>query len=150
VTSVVVGVGNMMRRDDGVGPEVVDRVRAARPDVEVVEVNGDASTLVDVWHDRALAVVVDAVRTGASVGTVHRWQLVDGWDDVPLASPGSSHLVGVADAVRLSQALGRLPRRLIVIGVEVADLGDGTGLSAAVSAAVAPAADAVLRALDAG
>jgi len=137
MTAIVVGVGNRVRRDDGVGPEVADRVRDARPDLDVVEVSGDASTLLDLWAGHDLAVVVDAVRTGAPVGTCHRWELLAGeWDVVPPAARVSSHLVGVLDAVEFARALDRLPVRLVVVGVEVVELGVGPGLSEPVAAAV--------------
>jgi hydrogenase maturation protease len=141
MTAIVVGVGNRVRRDDGVGPEVADRVREARPGLDVVEVSGDASTLLDLWADHDLAVVVDAVRTGAPVGICHRWELLAGeWDVVPPASRVSSHLIGVLDAVELARALDRLPGRLVVVGIEVVELGVGPGLSEPVAAAVGAAA----------
>jgi hydrogenase maturation protease len=64
---------------------------------------------------------------------------------------GTALAVGLAAAVELSRALGRLPARLVVVGVEVAPtpqaLAAGAGLSAAVAAAVEPAAVAAVLAL---
>src|SRR5512135_998350 len=49
-TALVVGVGNPVRGDDGVGPAVAALVRAqARPDVEVAELHGDLTALLDLW-----------------------------------------------------------------------------------------------------
>ena len=146
MTPLVVGVGNRVRRDDGVGPAVVDRVRASRPDLDVVELSGDASAMIELWAGRDVVVVVDAVRTGAPAGTCHRWRLgADGWDAPLPPSRLSSHLVGVREAVELATALDRLPPRLVVVGVEVADLGVGEGLSGAVAAAIDDAAELVLE-----
>jgi hydrogenase maturation protease len=151
VTPLVVAVGNRIRRDDGVGPEVADRVRAARPDLDIVELSGDASAMIGLWARREVVVVVDAVRTGAAVGTCHRWCLGAGGWDAPLPpSRLSSHLVGVREAIDLATALDRLPPRLVVVGVEVEDLGVGEGLSAPVAAAVARAAALVEESVERG
>ncbi len=145
MTPLVVGVGNRVRRDDGVGPEVADRVRAARPDLAVVELSGDASTMIELWAGRDV-VVVDAVRTGAPVGTCHRWRLgAEGWDRPLPPSRLSSHLIGVREAIDLATALDRLPPVLVVVGVEVVDLGVGPGLSDPVAAAVDAAVELVLE-----
>jgi hydrogenase maturation protease len=145
MTALVVGVGNRLRRDDGVGPAVVDRVRSARPDLDVVELSGDASAMIELWAGRDVVVVVDAVRTGAPVGACHRWILRRGGWDAPLPpSRLSSHLVGVREAVELATVLDRLPPVLVVVGVEVSDLSVGSGMSAAVASAVDAAATLVL------
>jgi len=146
MTPLVVGVGNRTRRDDGVGPEVADLVRRVRPDLDVVELSGDASSMLELWSGRELVVVVDAVRTGAPTGSCHRWVACSGaWDAVPPPSRLSSHLVGVREAIDLAAALDRLPPVLVVVGVEVTDLGVGAGLSGAVAAAVDGALDLVLE-----
>ena len=59
----------------------------------------------------------------------------------------SSHALGVGDAVELARALGRLPRRMIVWGVEAGTLSTGAPLSAEVAGAVAIAAEGVLEEL---
>jgi len=148
MTALVVGVGNRARRDDGVGPVVAERVGAARPDLDVVEVSGDATRMLDLWAGADLVVVVDAVRTGDPVGSCRRWSWREGgWDGAPPPSQVSSHLVGVREAVDLAAALDRLPATLVVVGVEVADLGLGPGLSPLVADAVEDAVALVVATL---
>ena len=148
MTSLLVGVGNRARRDDGVGPVVAARVGALLPDVPVAELSGDATRMLDLWADADLVVVVDAVRTGDPVGTCRRWCWREGaWDTVPPPSQVSSHLVGVREALDLATALDRLPATLVVVGVEVADLGLGPGMSTAVAGAVDDAVELVVRSL---
>jgi hydrogenase maturation protease len=143
---VVVATGNPFRRDDGVGVAVLDHLRAAAPDgVRLTERDGEPTGLLSAWEGARLAVVVDAVVPAGAPGTLHRFEVRDGEGEVPdRASRASSHALGVGDAVRLARALGCLPARLVVLGVEAADLGDGPGLSAPVAAAVEPTADLVL------
>ena len=68
----------------------------------------------------------------------------DGW------SASGTHALGLAAAVELSRALGTLPGRLVVVGVEVDDLAAGAGLSSAVSSAADDAARMALEALRGG
>lgn len=144
----MIAVGNDLRRDDGIGPAVAAHLREALPaDVGLVVVDGEPSRVVDAWTGTEVAVVVDAVRSAATPGTVHRLHVHPDGDPIPAPGRGaaSSHAAGLAEAVALGRALGRMPERLVVVGVEVAEVGDGPGLSARVAAAV-PAAVAAVRA----
>jgi hydrogenase maturation protease len=57
---------------------------------------------------------------------------------------GGTHAFGLAAAVELSRALNRLPRRLVLVGIEAGGLEHGEPLSAPVSAAVQPATEAII------
>ncbi|WP_156685563.1 hydrogenase maturation protease [Mycobacterium sp. Marseille-P9652] len=133
--TVVVGLGNPYRRDDGVGPAVADAVDAlGLADVVVVTGISDPMSLVEAWSGAGLAVVVDAaVGAPPAPGRVRRCALADlgaGRDGL------SSHSVDVARAHELAQALGRAPGAVVVVTVEAADTGHGTGLTPAVARAV--------------
>ena len=144
---LVIGVGNRWRSDDGVGPVIADtlvRLGHAAGDVtvsgvvpgdaDVVTLDGEPARLVAAWDGRSHVVVVDAIVTGDRPGTVH---LIDELERVPSPrSEASSHGGGVAAAIALGRVLGRLPERLVVIGVEPARTGHGDQLSPAVEAAV--------------
>ncbi len=134
---IVIGVGNAWRGDDGAGLAVARRLREAAPaGLEVREVEGDASALVDAWAGADRVVVVDAAESGAPPGTVRRFDAVA----EPLPARGvrsSTHAFGVPDAIELSRALGRLPARLDVYAIEGAGFTAGDRLSPAVDQAVA-------------
>ena len=144
--TVVIGVGNTFRRDDGAGPEVAARLRdQAFPGVTVVTLDGEPTALVEAWAGAALAIVVDAlVCQPPRPGRIHR-----------VATPMTprsgmsvaTHGLGVAEAVRLASALDRLPRTLVLLGVEAADVGIGPGLSPPVAAAVPALVHAVMTEL---
>jgi hydrogenase maturation protease len=139
---VVIGVGNPWRRDDGAGPAVATAFRARLDDsVAVLELDGEAARLVDAWDGADLAVVVDAVRTGAVPGTVHLLEAdADaGGEAGPAGRTTSSHGLGVEQAIELARVFGRLPRRLVLVGIEGADFGPGSDVTPGVAAAVGPA-----------
>ncbi|MFD5319214.1 hydrogenase maturation protease [Streptomyces sp. NPDC127098] len=141
--TVVVGVGNEFRRDDGVGWEVVARLaeRAGRADapagVAFAVSDGDPGRLIGVWRGAGLCVVVDAGHAHpACPGRVHRIEVADG--ELRTTESTSSHGMGLGEAVELSRVLGALPERLVVFAVEGLDASVGPGLSEPVRAAVAP------------
>lgn len=142
---LILCIGNPARTDDGVGPAVAQQLREAHPELAITECGGEAIELLDLWSEAERAIVVDAVLTGAQPGTIH---LLDvNVHELPLSSRTSSHGVGLAEAVELGRALGRLPGRLTVVGVEASDLGPGMELTPAVAEAVPAAAGWVLREL---
>ena len=158
-----VGIGNPYRRDDGIGPALVDAVgRLGVRGVTLTCVDGEPSQLLDAWDGAVLAVVVDAVACApAAPGRIHRTEVTAPYalDGDPLtsgplaaAAPGgpSTHGLGVPDAIRLAVALDRAPGRLVVLAVEAADLGFGTGLSSPVTACLPELTRMVLAEVAAG
>jgi hydrogenase maturation protease len=140
---VVIGVGNALRGDDAAGLEVASRL-SATPGIAVVSHDGEAIDLLERWRGARAAVLVDAVRSGAPAGTVHR--IDAGAGPLPLTlRRASSHTIGLGEAIELARTLGALPERVIVYGVEGARFGAGEGLSDAVAGAIEPLADAVSR-----
>lgn len=136
MTAIVIGVGNEWRRDDAAGVEVARRLRpAAPPGAQVLEREGEPSGLLDAWEGKAEVIVVDAVRSGARPGTVHRLDALAG----PLPAElfrASTHHLSVAEAVELGRVLGRLPEWLTIYGIEGRDFAAGSGLTPEVERAV--------------
>jgi hydrogenase maturation protease len=141
---VVIGIGNRWRRDDAVGLEVAARLRARGLDVRDAE--GETVELLDLWERARSAIVVDAAGPGAQPGTVHRFEAADAPVPAGLSST-STHALGIAEAVELGRALGRLPERLLVIAIEGADFSAGEGLTPTVAATVDPVVDMILQEL---
>lgn len=145
---LVIGVGNPLRRDDGIGVLVAQRVASLKPPGVTVRIHaGGGLELIELWQGAERAVVVDAVAAGAPPGTVHRLDAGAGPLPTRLRGVGSTHDLGLRDAVELARVLQRLPRRMIVIGIEGGDFAAGTVLSAPVQAAVERALAAVLAEL---
>ena len=138
--ALVIGVGNPYRRDDGFGVAVLERLRElAVPGLQIVEESGEPAALIARWSGKSVAIMVDAVTSGARPGSIHHLECGNGvWDLGDRAASASTHGLGIADAVELAKALDQLPTRLVIIGVETEDVTNGTGLSNAVAAAVDP------------
>jgi hydrogenase maturation protease len=86
------------------------------------------------WEGFDRVIIVDAVCSGSPAGTIHR---VNGRSlSLELERLRSSHSYGVADAVRLAQELGRMPKHLVLFGLEGAEFGFGQNLSSQVEASL--------------
>jgi hydrogenase maturation protease len=142
---VVIGVGNALRGDDAAGLAVAEEIRGSAPNGVAVRVCEEEPTrLIDAFGDADVAFLVDAVSTGAPVGTVHRFDASEA--PVPsLELRSSTHALGIGDALELARALGRLPRRTIVFGVEGSDFVARDGMTPAVAEGVARASATLLE-----
>jgi hydrogenase maturation protease len=132
--TLVIGLGNSWRGDDGAGPAVARGLADAVPAyVRVYE--GEPVGLIEDWEGAGAVIVVDAVSSGAPPGTIHRLDPLS--DPIPPAlSQGSTHAFGLAETIELARALDRLPPRLTVYGIEGERFAAGEQLSPPVSAAV--------------
>ncbi len=143
----VVGIGNEWAGDDGLGPAVVRRAQTvyerrygqdpSRP-VTFTTLTGSPLDLLEMSRPDDLLIIVDAVSSGAAPGTVHQIE----WEPGCLAARGreaaACHGWGVREALALASALGRLPARVLLWGVEVAVTEPGTGLTAGFGSIEAP------------
>ena len=101
----------------------------------MIESHGSAADVVTAFEGRACVVLVDACRSGAAPGTLHRFDVTR--DVLPgFLRSVSSHAIGLAEAVALARALEMLPASCTIIAIEGADFSQGNGVTPAVGAAV--------------
>lgn len=144
--TIVIGIGNRFRRDDGAALRVIGMLSDRVPtSVLLVESDGEPTRLIDSWTDVHLAVVIETVRRGDPPGTVAavEWETCTGSSAAPHREHGS-HSLGVLEAIELGDAVGRMPGRLRLIGIEPEDVGWGEGLSPAIATGVDTATRLVL------
>lgn len=101
----------------------------------------------EAWEGADSVFVVDAVRSGAPPGTVHRLEATD--EPLPATlSAASTHTLGVGEAIELARALGRLPARIVLYGIEAESIAAGADLTPPVARAVDEAVERLLGELD--
>jgi hydrogenase maturation protease len=143
----VIGIGNRFRRDDAAGLEVARIVRdRIDGDVRIVELEGEPIDALDEWADADEVIVADAVAGAGAVGTVHLLDATGGGISAPFRAKGT-HTFSLADVIELARATERLPRSLLVYGIEGADFSTGEGLTEPVARAVEDSAVAIVRRL---
>jgi hydrogenase maturation protease len=145
MTFLVIGLGNPDRGDDGIGVAVARRVAQYVPVGVSVAENVPPVSLVDAWDPDDEVVIVDAMVSGRAPGSL---LIVDAARErLPAGGWGSggTHAMGLSEAVELARALGRMPRRLVVVGIEIDNvLPTDDGLSAQAAAARDAAVEVVL------
>ncbi len=131
---LLIGLGHAERQDDGVGPFVAEQLQ--RRGLPAVVHGGDGTALLDLWDGQPVCVVVDAMAApGAESGAL---RVFTDFEDPGFQRAGfvhSTHRLGLPEAVALGRTLGRLPGRLVVIGIAGTAFGFGPALSSPVRAA---------------
>lgn len=141
---VVLGVGNVLFTDEGVGPHAIDALNeryAVPEEASFVDGGTSAMELLDDMSRADLLLILDAVRSGKAPGSVVKLA----GEEVPkfFTQKLSPHQVGIADVLATLAMADESPKETVVIGVEPADLGMGMELSPAVAAAVPQVLDHV-------
>jgi len=145
-TGIVIGVGHAERQDDGVGPYVAEGLR--RRGLPAVAHEGDGSGLLDLWESRPACIVIDAIAGSDAPGSLHVFTDLDDPAFARTDFVHSTHRLGLPEAVALGRTLGRLPARLVVIGITGAAFGFGNALSPPVASAAERLIEALAGAKD--
>jgi hydrogenase maturation protease len=145
---LVIGLGNRLRGDDGIGAAVARAVSARMTSgVLVQEATGDMAELLEAWSGHQDVIIVDAMRSGQPPGTL-RWIDLRREPFPAAAFPSqSTHDLGLAAALAMAEALGQMPARVGVLGIEAGQFDAGAALSESVGAAVGPAAELITQRL---
>ena len=149
--TLVLGLGNPLRGDDGVGSRVVDELtRRQLPEtVQIVDVGTAGLDLLHMMEGAEQVVIVDAADLGRESGqfvrfTPHEAQLVQATNGFSL------HKTSLSEVLALADALGRTLPEMVIFGVQIANIGWGEGLSPAVETAIPALVDAVIEEIEKG
>ncbi|MGD2142978.1 MAG: hydrogenase maturation protease [Anaerolineae bacterium] len=147
--TLILGLGNPLRGDDGVGPRVVEELnRRGLPD-GVIAVDGGTGglDLFRLLERRKRVVIVDAADLGREPGqfarlTRDQMRLVMSDQRFSLHHAGLGEVLDLADALELA-----LPE-MVIFGVQPAEINWGEGLTPAVEAAVPALTDALFEEIE--
>lgn len=152
---VVLGIGNTLLSDDGVGIHVINELKSAQSDQRLQKANIqflDGGTLgyllIDRVSDADGVVIVDSANLNAAAGTVRVMNGVD-VDRYLFDNPSSSvHEVGLIDLLQMMSLNNQAPQLRALVGIQPESLGWGTEMSPAVAACIPAASEAVWKVLD--
>lgn len=145
--TVVLGIGNLLRCDDGAGIHALNRVRhrlhAVSPEAATLDAGSPGLHLLPDLEDYPHWIALDAARLGAPPGTVRLFEgaAVEEFLGLPQRT---SHEVGLADLLCAARLRGRFPSRLALIGVQPGSLDWADQPTPAVAAALDGIAGMVL------
>jgi hydrogenase maturation protease len=163
-TVLVLGLGNPLRRDDGVGPRVIEKLktRGLPPKVTAQDGGTGGLDLIGVLEGHRVSgavvrkwdrvVIVDAADVGKMMEHSGKEKIAPGQflrftaDQVELIAREdrfSFHHAGLAEVLTLAQALDHPLPPIVIFGVQPQDIGWGEGLSPAVEAGLPALVDAI-------
>ena len=149
--TLILGLGNPLLGDEGIGVRVVEELKGRElPDGVVVHEGGTAGLgLIGLMEGYQRVIIVDAADMGQPPGHVVRFTPSEVQFKTAEA-PLSLHQIGLGEALAVAEALEMAPAELIIIGVQPSRLEMGVGLSPEVEGAIPQIVRMVLDELDVG
>jgi len=135
--TLVLGLGNPLMSDDGIGLAALARLRDQwdlPPSVDLEDGGTWGMNLLPLIEDADRVLILDAIRLGAVPGTLHELER----DELPrcLAHKLSPHQIDLKEVLALLELRGTLPSVTVALGLEPAVVALGTALSDPVQARV--------------
>lgn len=115
---MVVGVGNSIQMDDGVGIHVLNELKNYDlPDeVELFDGGTLGIDLMPYIEGREKLIFIDSVKAGQEPGTILRFQPDDlNYDDAPKTSV---HQIGLIESLQMISLIGKAPDRIVIYGIQ--------------------------------
>lgn len=142
---LILGLGNSLVGDDGVGPRVIQELRARNlpPGVVVAEGGTAGLGLINLLEGYQRAIIVDAVDMDQSPGQIARFTPHEARLNMA-QTPLSPHQLGIGDTLALAQTLGMDLPDLVIVGIQPGQMALGEGLSPDVEKAIPHVVRAVL------
>lgn len=118
---LILGVGNLLLRDDGFGVHLINSLKgAALPsNVELLEAGTVSHQLIPRLHEIDHLIVIDVVEAGDTPGSIFRFSP----DDMrfPAELKASLHQISLVDVLNMAALTGRKPKT-VIIGVQPKDV----------------------------
>ena len=116
-TTAVIGIGNILRRDDGIGIRVIEFLESTGVPSYVKLIQGDISGLDLIkYFEYNRVIIVDAAKMGIPAGTVKIFTpkdiILNGFKDAI-----STHSIGLKETLRLANSLKKI-KNIQIIGIE--------------------------------
>ena len=133
---LVLGIGNILLRDEGIGVRVIEALREyLLPNtIELVDGGTAGADLLDVISDRHKVIVIDAVDADVEPGSTLRLSL----DDLVAGQTAavSLHEIGLVETFAMARHLGSAPGEVVIIGIQPKEIIASDQLSPEISACV--------------
>lgn len=145
----VLGVGNVLTSDDGIGPTVIKHLEAKYrfPEgVDIIEVGTPGLDFTPYLAHASMVIVLDAVRGTSDPGDIRMWRDEELLSAPPVART-SPHEPGLREALMATELTESSPDNIVLIGVVPETLETGTRLSQPVEEAVSGVEALVLEEL---
>ena len=151
---VVIGVGNALFSDEGVGIHIIEALKRMElpPYVDVVDCDTNGLAVLESLDGAQKGIIIDAVSSGGLPGTVYRLTVEGllGMED-RLLKLVSLHQLDLIATLKLAQLTDvyRLPEDIVIIGIEAKSFATGLELTEEVRKAIPKVIDLILKEIEA-
>ncbi len=147
---MVLGVGNILLRDEGVGVRVIERLQASYefpPEVELMDGGTAGLDLMPFMEGYKHVIIVDTLKTSEPPGSIFRFTPED--IDIKVPYKTSLHQIGMVEVFAIAEALGK-KIEAVIIGIQPEDMSDwGLELTPTIEAKIPELMELVLKELKA-
>ncbi|ADC66478.1 hydrogenase maturation protease [Ferroglobus placidus DSM 10642] len=124
---VVIGVGNLLMKDDGFGIHVIERLKAENINAEIVDAMTNVQILLSAMEGKRKAIIVDAIDFEGEVGEIKIIRFDP--EKIPEDLKLSVHDIHFRDAIAMAKGIYDLPDEIVVVGVKPKEIKPEIGLS---------------------
>jgi len=132
---VVIGLGNILWSDEGVGVHLARRLSQKHeefPFVDFLDAGSAGMSLLHLIANREKAVIIDCAKMGAQPGTIRRFT-PDQVESVKKLTNFSLHEADILQVINLSKQLGECPEKIVFFGIQPESIKPGRDLSKTLS-----------------
>lgn len=143
---LIIGVGNLLLRDEGVGIHVIREIqkRELPSGVEALDGGVGGFDLLNYFSQARKVLIIDAAEMGLPPGAVARFQPSQ-LNPRPKERSFSAHEVKLLEVIELAQALDKSLPEIVIFGIQPKEISWGMELSPEVGAVIPQVIDAVLE-----
>ena len=116
----MIGVGNLLRTDDGVGIHLINRLSKIDPEIDTFDAAMGSIEILEAMKGYERVIIVDSIETGVEPGTIYRVNLASG-EKPPIIT--YSHGTDVHTILELGRQLygDAMPKDITLIAIEAED-----------------------------
>ena len=118
--TLVIGIGNLLRTDDGVGIHLINKLNERFPGLDTLDAAMGSIEIIEAMRGYGRAVIVDAIETGVEPGTIYRVNLTGGEKPPAITH---SHGADILTILQLGNQLygDEMPKEIILLAIEAED-----------------------------
>jgi hydrogenase maturation protease len=141
---LIVGIGNLLCRDEGIGVHVIQEMKNMKlPDhIDLLDMGTSTMDLISYLEEVKKLIVIDAMKAGGTPGTIYKCRPEDLLPEEE--GPISLHEIGLLESLNMAQKMG-IKIDTVIIGVEPKVLDWGMELSDEVKSKIPTIIEAILR-----
>jgi hydrogenase maturation protease len=151
-STIVLGLGNPLMADEGIGICLIERLAEAagdRPDVDFVDAGTGGLAVLHQIEGRRKAIFIDCAYMDEGPGTIRRFRPEEVRSTKVLAHQ-SLHEADLLRIIDMARQLGQAPEEIVIFGIQPERIEPGIGLSPALSDRIDEYLAVLLRELKAG